>query len=511
MKWSEADHSLVVSLTDCAFSESSPSFCDESFAHADVEGLDADESISFCPGAGAALNCMLGLVNTVAEDDKVKMDLAGLHRSKDPGSGAFTPFYNRQLISRGGVRAGDELFDSYGEAYFADREAVFGKIPLPADHEQADELLSSYVDVKASVCQQTGSSSCGSIHSDWYGLLVSLKSLWPSRVLNALPTDSEQVDEILDSGTAYIHYDRSQRPLEWLAENGMCMDHLEIRTSNIPQAGRGAFARRNMKAGTVVGPAPAIHVPRSLLSMRPTEYGSGHPEIDADANPNHHQLILNYCWGHRHSSVVLCPYGSVTSTINHSRDKANVRLQWNQKLTQHPEWLSMPVKEWVNDMHAGLMLDFVATRDIHEGEEILIDYGEEWEAAWASHVKSWTPPKRADSYVDAVHRNEQEVVLRTVREGHDDETYTRLHCRDVYRVWSGLDVSKIDEDGGPDKTLHPCRVVLRSDCTSGDCVYAAEITNAVVTERMTQLRVEEVLFAVPRDAFVFVDEALERE
>jgi hypothetical protein len=34
------------------------------------------------------------------------MDQAGLHRSKDPGAGAFTPFHNQQLISRGGVRAG---------------------------------------------------------------------------------------------------------------------------------------------------------------------------------------------------------------------------------------------------------------------------------------------------------------------------------------------------------------------------------------------------------------------
>jgi hypothetical protein len=191
-----------------------------------------------------------------------------------------------------------------------------------------------------------------------------------------------------------------------------------------------------------------------------------------------------------------------------------VRLQWNTKLTQHPEWLRMPVAEWVSEMHAGLMLDFVATRDIHEGEEILIDYGEEWEAAWNSHVKSWTPPKRADAYVSAVHRNEQEHVLRTVREGHYDETYTRLHCRDVYRVWSGLDVDDPDlddDDGESDKKLHPCRVILRSDCTADDCIYAAEITEAVVTERTTEIRVKEVLFAIGRDAFVFVDEALERE
>jgi hypothetical protein len=71
-----------------------------SFPHVDVEG---HESIVFSPGAGAALNCMLSLVNTVGEDELLLMDQAGMHRSKDPGVGAFTPFYNRQLISRGGT------------------------------------------------------------------------------------------------------------------------------------------------------------------------------------------------------------------------------------------------------------------------------------------------------------------------------------------------------------------------------------------------------------------------
>jgi hypothetical protein len=263
----------------------------ESFAHVSNEGSNADETISFCPGAGAALNCMLGLVNTVGEDDKVKMDQAGLHRSMDPGVGAFTPFYNRQLISRGGIRAGDELFDSYGDAYFADRESVFGMIPLENDHNLADELLSSYVGIKSSVCHVSGSSNqnCGSIHSDWYGLLMSLRSLWPSRVLNALPTESGKVDGIKDLGTAYTHYDRSQRSLDWLNENGLCMDHLDIRSSTIPQAGRGAFARRFLKEGSIVGPAPVIHVPRELLSMHPTVYRGGRPHIHTGADPSHFQ------------------------------------------------------------------------------------------------------------------------------------------------------------------------------------------------------------------------------
>lgn len=38
------------------------------------------------------------------------------------------------------------------------------------------------------------------------------------------------------------------------------------------------------------------------------------------------------------------------------------------------------------------MLDIVATRDIEVDEEVLIDYGVEWEEAWKSHVEKWESP-----------------------------------------------------------------------------------------------------------------------
>ena len=37
------------------------------------------------------------------------------------------------------------------------------------------------------------------------------------------------------------------------------------------------------------------------------------------------------------------------------------------------------------------MLEFVASRDIQPGEEVFIDYGEEWQNAWDEHVKKWEP------------------------------------------------------------------------------------------------------------------------
>lgn len=40
--------------------------------------------------------------------------------------------------------------------------------------------------------------------------------------------------------------------------------------------------------------------------------------------------------------------------------------------------------------HRMLSMEIVASRDILEGEEIFIDYGEKWEEAWLEHVRNWS-------------------------------------------------------------------------------------------------------------------------
>jgi len=45
------------------------------------------------------------------------------------------------------------------------------------------------------------------------------------------------------------------------------------------------------------------------------------------------------------------------------------------------------------------MLEFVASRDIQPGEEVFIDYGEEWQNAWDEHVKKWEPISKESDYI----------------------------------------------------------------------------------------------------------------
>jgi hypothetical protein len=62
------------------------------------------------PGFGSAANSFLDLQNV---DETVGcFSLAGLHRSRDAGAGAFTPFHDRQSIATQTIQKGQELFVS---------------------------------------------------------------------------------------------------------------------------------------------------------------------------------------------------------------------------------------------------------------------------------------------------------------------------------------------------------------------------------------------------------------
>jgi len=57
----------------------------------------------------------------------------------------------------------------------------------------------------------------------------------------------------------------------------------------------------------------------------------------------------------------------------------------------------------------------VALTDIAAGDELLMDYGSEWEQAWKKHVARWKPPADARNYVYPAEMDETEA-LRTIEE-----------------------------------------------------------------------------------------------
>jgi hypothetical protein len=183
--------------------------------------------------------------------------------------------------------------------------------------------------------------------------------------------------------------------LETLARNGVCVDNLSVGPSTLPGVGRGAFTKDSVGKGESITFTPVIHFDRSQMQIVAQMYKPGanpaitrkHGIVYSDRVAGQ-QLLLNYCFGHPASNVLLLPIAPVVNYINHHHTKANAAISSfygaDDVLTADP-MMTVDIK-W-----NGLTLDIVALRDILPGEEILIDYGDAWVQAWDKHVNKWKP------------------------------------------------------------------------------------------------------------------------
>jgi hypothetical protein len=231
--------------------------------------------------------------------------------------------------------------------------------------------------------------------SDWrIGLLENLQALssvWVnSRNMHATIQKMKDLDAIHwllqpGRGSGFQQYYSSIRSLDWLEENGRCMDNLKEGISTTPHAGRGAFASCFIATkDDIVSPVPLIHIANQTIFTiydQTTEIvqtdDDGEIEIqlvpDQD-RPVHQQLLLNYCFGHQDSNLLLCPYGLLMSLINHDSVNPNTKIVWAKgEHMGNPEWRNQSIEVWGAEEHAGLSFDFVALQDIAPGEEVTIN------------------------------------------------------------------------------------------------------------------------------------------
>ncbi|GKY97920.1 hypothetical protein MPSEU_000750000 [Mayamaea pseudoterrestris] len=489
---------------------------------------EASHTLAFSPGAGAALNCFFPLINTQAWEEETLFGQEGLHRSNDPGVGAFSPYYNRTTYATRDIKGGEELFTDYGPAYFTTQEDVFGKIPLLDTIPQTDALLRAFVKMRDKILPLVAHHATNSddnqqtFQKDWYNLITSLSATWPSRVLNGLPRTADDVDRLAQTSVTWRDYNQSVKTIDWLETHGRCMDNIYPARSLINQAGRGAFAKRKIPLGSLVAPAPLVHLDVRVLQMYPgqvvTDEDDDDDKEDADLHDHstdfqadlskpfrHYQLLLNYCFGRAgESSVLLCPYGMMTGLINHARgNKANAKIVWNEDFSPHFEWKEQPLQQWIYNDVTGLAFDFVATRDIEPGEEVVIDYGEQWQAAWDDHVQRWKPPGRADTYQSAVELNDDvSHVIRMSKEGLYQ--YVNVLCHEWYRHVQGHRVITSDEDDSTTTTIN-CQATSRRKTANGEIRYTAELYRHITGVDKCQQVLIGILFDLPRQAFVFED------
>ena len=185
----------------------------------------------------------------------------------------------------------------------------------------------------------------------------------------------------------------NRRSVDWIKEHGMCLENILPGRSTIQQAGNGAIAQRRISKGDVVAPASTLQITdRNALRI---------PAFDPEGRL---QLLINYCFGHKESSLLLCPNTNAI-LINHcsqrrpdlhpcgpDRGEPNAEYRWAKWDHATKDWLQKSIPEMVDEKGRGLSLEIVATKEIKEGE----DYGEEWEQAWDYHLSAWSPSVKVD-------------------------------------------------------------------------------------------------------------------
>ena len=289
------------------------------------------------------------------------------------------------------VMAGSEIFVDYG-ANFEEKDA--DDELKPEDYGRLDQTVKQMIEFfgkhKAELDGDSKREIYNFITKDVMTAAVGAEKA--KKIASILPRTPDELDAITSAGGVYQYTQpASSRAADWLQEHGLCMDNIEVGPSTIPNAGRGAFASRSIQKGSVIVPVPLLQIPdKSILDIYPlqrTDSGEFHRVNNTVIGT---QLLVNYCFGHPQSTMLLAPTGSNVGLINHG-DTPNAKLVWSNHPSHEKHWLQLPPEHLVRNDNAyvGLLLEVVATQDIAQGEEILLDYGSEWKEAWAKHNEKW--------------------------------------------------------------------------------------------------------------------------
>jgi hypothetical protein len=187
----------------------------------------------------------------------------------------------------------------------------------------------------------------------------------------------KKIEEIMALGTTDV------RSITWIEENGICLDNIIPKRSTLKQAGKGAFAQRFIPQGSIVVPIPLLPIlNKDSLDMFDLS-GDGNQDAEAERKVVGRQLLLNYCFGHTKSPMLLCPSSNAV-LINHCSGKnlteggctqsgPNAEIRWAEWDKTNKPWLNASLESLqskIENDKRGLSFDVIALRDIKAGEEV---------------------------------------------------------------------------------------------------------------------------------------------
>lgn len=448
---------IVIQLTDFPFASdvihhsSSPLFQE---GYTTGGHFEAHQVKSLMPGLGmissssAAASSFDGTEQHNLLAYRPDVNEADLPRTYSPNAGAFSFYYNMTYFSSQNIGAGTELF-----------------VKFP--HTRQTQTKNN-----------NNKSSGGSTTTQTQTIL------------------SQQITNSNESK-------KRKKSISDLQQNGICVDTLMEKRSKNKLLGRGAFSTRFIPKGQVITISPLLPFFNNeendfLMNIRKlvkVKQGKKKKSIRVTSDKEQ-QLIVNYCFSHPNSTLLLFPYGPIVNFINHADDndddedgeKPNAIIRWSTKflskndnereetgsrheqqeepssifqmnLTQiqsllsnnsNSSSISLDIEDLntANNFHRNLLkkslvIEYVATRDIQPNEEIFINYGKDWSKSWKNHFDNiWEPPQNAQYYTPSYIMEDVVNKIRTSAEQVDHPYPENLSFSCFYKYSSNEE----DED-----------------------------------------------------------------
>ena len=421
-----------------------------------MAAFEADEVVSL-PYSAAMMANTHPVMNNAQMQPPENTELVARYDNVE--AGAFSNYHGMHLLSTRDIKPGEEIFVPYGDA-FIKQDPFLRTLPSYAEYAQAESILKKFsvvvsgktsslpaeiiwnlfwmsntkwIDRKEElvtagvksieeiynyqkendnpVLEQIYKLVKGEMSSQKavkiWDLITSVSSA-DRRVLQLLPKHVANVEESLKDGLVNASITGNTRSVAWLKENGICLDKLYADHSSIPQAGRGAFASKNMMKDEVIAPISLLQIERRFTEM----YKS--LNMDQHVWRKGSQLLLNYAFGHSNSSMLLVPYTPIAPYVNHGGENSNAFLRWS-KLSNSTMLKESPAT-LISNNEAGLVMELVALRSIDENEEVTIDYGRQWEKVWNDYISHWTYRSKYVKYKSASKLNQNREWIRTESE-----------------------------------------------------------------------------------------------
>ncbi|CAB9512428.1 Guanylate cyclase [Seminavis robusta] len=326
-----------------------------------------------------------------------------------PARGAITPYHNLTMKATEHIPAGMELFANFGETWDNNQtmEDSFQDKLTRWDYQHADQILDAIIAFMDQYDKDLTPDLQENILDFMLEKILGTAVGKRAKVIRSLiPDNPKKLKAVKEAGGTFLYRNNDLvKSQKWLKKHAMCMDNLKVGPSTIPEAGRGAFTTRKIAKGDVVVPSPMVHIANEELFnmyeiIEKEDAKTGDVTLDIDkSNFLQQQLLINYCFGHRESNILLLPIGSYVSMINHApAGKANAYITWSRHkhVTNDHGLHDLSIEQLAERNKVGIVMVVQALRDIEVGEEIFIDYGKEWEAAWKEHMAQWNKDYEQD-------------------------------------------------------------------------------------------------------------------